>query len=88
MIQEASEYRIRELLAQTIAARWRNIFGPDKVLEIDEVDSNKIIVQLNALGLIALAEGRKGVKDRGTTFWSLTPYGAEYMNKLVAIRKS
>ncbi len=88
MIQEASDYSIRDLLAKTIVKRWHNTFTIDQQVEVDANDYHKIIVQLRELGLVTLSQGRRGVKDRGTTFWSLTPFGSEYVNRLVAIRKA
>src|SRR5260370_28060460 len=85
MIDEAAEYKIQNLLGNAIHTKWAADFSADDRIEVDPVDFNKIVVQLRALGLVALSETKRGVRDKGTTFWSLTPYGSEYMNRLVAI---
>jgi hypothetical protein len=87
MIDEASDYKISKLFGEAIERRLHKKDLNELYLVVDALDLNKLLVQLRALGLIAISEGKRGVRDKGTTFWSLTPYGAEYMNRLVAIRR-
>lgn len=89
MIRESSDYNIRNSLLQEILKRRKvdlDFFAQER--EIDSGDYHRIMVQLRALGLIAPSEEKRSVKDRGTTYWSLTPYGDDYMNRLLAIPKS
>lgn len=55
--------------------------------EIDIDDFQTIKVQLRALGLIAKNDKTRSVKDTGT-YWTLTAYGDNVMNRLRAIEKN
>jgi Domain of unknown function (DUF4062) len=48
---------------------------------IDDCDYYLIIIA-GRYGSVA----KRGVKDRGTMSWSLTEYGDDYMNRLMAIQ--
>jgi hypothetical protein len=87
MIQEASEYTMREALRDALIKK-RDLKLREKYhLEVDSGDFHNVVVQLRALGLIAVSAKRRSVKDRGVAYWSLTPYGDSYMNRLLAIRR-
>ncbi len=54
---------------------------------IEENDFQTIKIQLRALGLITMSQKKhRSVKDTDT-YWTLTPYSNEVMNKLRAIRR-
>lgn len=88
MIREASDYHVRQALRDAVIKRDSIDVTNEYDVEIDSGDYHKIMVQLRALGLIRPSEETRSVKDRGTTFWSLTEYGDDYMNRLLAIPKS
>ena len=88
MISEAADYYIRQVLRDGIIKREKLNVGSEYDVAIESGDYHKIMVQLRALGLIRPSEERRSVKDRGTTFWSLTEYGDDYMNRLLAISSS
>ncbi|RKQ69583.1 uncharacterized protein DUF4062 [Litorimonas taeanensis] len=54
---------------------------------LKETDFETIVIQFRALGLIKKSEKNRSVKD-SMTYWTLTPYGNEVMNRLRAIPKS
>lgn len=87
MIREASDYHVRQDLRDAVIKRDSIDVASDYEVEIESGDYYKIMVQLRALGLIRPSEERRSVKDRGTTFWSLTEYGDDYLNRLLAIPK-
>ena len=88
MIREAAEYSMLGSLRDTIIKKMKLSLRENHDLEVNSVDFHKITVQLRALGLIAPSEQKRSVKDRGTMYWSLTPFGDEYMNRLLAIPRS
>jgi hypothetical protein len=53
---------------------------------ISDTDFQTLKVQLRALGLIDKSTRSRSVKDT-TTYWTLTPYGDNVMNKLRVIRR-
>jgi hypothetical protein len=88
MIREAADYHVRQVLRDGIIKREKLNVASEYDVAIESDDYYKIMVQLRALGLIRPSEERRSVKDRGTTFWSLTEYGDEYMSRLLAIPRS
>jgi hypothetical protein len=88
MISEAADYNVRQVLRDGIIKREKLNVASEYDVAIESGDYHKIMVQLRALGLIRPSEERRSVKDRGTTFWSLTEYGDDYMNRLLAISSS
>ena len=88
MIREAADYSVRQVLRDGIIKREKLNVASEYDVAIESGDYHKIMVQLRALGLIRPSEERRSVKDRGTTFWSLTEYGDDYMNRLLAISSS
>jgi hypothetical protein len=87
MIREGSDFDVQALLRDEIIKRDRVQIQNKYELEIDSGTYHKIMVQLRALGLITPSEQRRSAKDRGT-FWSLTPYGEDYLHRLLAIPRS
>ena len=47
---------------------------------------NVVKIQLHALGIIKLSRKKRDAKDRNT-YWKLTPYGVNYVIKLIAVKK-
>jgi hypothetical protein len=88
MVREASDYHIREVLRDAVIQRESIDVGSTYDVEIESGSYHKIMMQLRALGLIRPSEEKRSVKDRGTTFWSVTEYGDDYMNRLLAIPKT
>lgn len=95
MIHECHEREMRRLLNAFI--RDKNEVQVKKTLAIEKLnykglsikdnDFQTIKVQLRALGLIMMSQKRqRSVKDTDT-YWTLTPYGDEVMNRLRAIRR-
>lgn len=87
MIREASDYSLRSTLLEVVLNRStvKRDYGLNA--KVDSVSFHNIMVQLRALGFVSPSEEKRSVKDRGTTYWSLTPYGDDYMNRLLAIPK-
>ena len=54
---------------------------------IDAECLRTIIVQLRALGLIVKSTRQRSVKDTAT-YWTLTPFGDNVMNRLRAIKRA
>lgn len=52
---------------------------------IPYVVEDQIIIQLQALGLMAPGTKRRAVSD-SQTYWKLTPYGEKYLLKVRAIK--
>jgi hypothetical protein len=94
MIDEATEYQIKNKLNEFTKGQTKEDFNNDKKLKgftisnvtIDNEDFQTIKVQLRALGLITKSPKNRSVKDT-ETYWSLTPYGDETMTRLRAIKK-
>lgn len=95
MINEADDNQIRKAL-NGLAKEWgyaemnANIKkkGHSRLrnFKIDVDDFQTIKVQLRALGLIVKNDKTRSVKDTGT-YWTLTAYGDNVMNRLRAIEK-
>ncbi|MBN2292677.1 MAG: DUF4062 domain-containing protein [Pirellulales bacterium] len=54
---------------------------------VDDESFQTIKIQLMALGIIQKSERKRTPSDKGT-YWSLTPYGANYVMKLKAIQRT
>ncbi len=93
MIHEANEQTLREALEE--------LFLPEILANCGELGQGSIemancringecfrtiIVQLRALGLIVESTRQRSVKDTAT-YWTLTPYGDNVMNRLRAISR-
>ena len=63
-------------------------FPPDEMCDISLPASSfqALKVQFVALGLITLSDRKRGVHDKGT-YWKLTPYGVNYVMKLMAQKR-
>lgn len=95
LMHECGEKNLRETLnkfinteigrdvSKTLATEDLRLRG----FRIEENDFQTIKVQLRAIGLITMSHNRqRSVKDN-ETYWTLTPYGNEVMNRLRAIRR-
>lgn len=95
MINEADDMQILKAL-NGLAKEWGYAEMNRKIkkkghsrlrnFKIDTDDFQTIKVQLRALGLIVKNDKTRSVKDTGT-YWTLTPYGDNVMNRLRAIEK-
>src|SRR5262249_32456172 len=89
MIREASEYSMRQALRDAIFKGRADLGQVEKHhIDVDSDDFGKAVVQLRALGFIVPSSEKRSVKDRGVTYWSLTPFGDENMNRLLSIPSS
>lgn len=95
LINEAKEHQLRDkfenlLFNQTVAKLVKDgedLAGHRRTNFIAPSDSfSTVIVQLRALGLIQISEKNRSVKDTAS-YWTLTDYGNDVMNRLRAIRK-
>ena len=75
LLPEAKEFLIRALAGEKIE---------NTKCGIDDEDFRTIIVQLRALGLMGKSTRTRSVKDTAT-YWTLTPFGDNIMNRLRAI---
>jgi hypothetical protein len=95
MINEASEYRLKQAVDQYIEDANRERLKKKKDIEdcvlsafsLNNEDFQTVKIQIRALGLIAKSEKSRSVKDVAT-YWTLTPYGDETMTRLRAIKKT
>lgn len=55
-------------------------------VDVSQSDFETILIQLNALGLISQSKKARSLKDTGT-YWVLTPYGQNVMNRLRAVTR-
>lgn len=92
MINEVSDEQLWERLNLAATAQFksnrkdysgRNIY--EFATSVNPSTFETVIIQLRALGLIKKSEKNRSVKDT-STYWTLTPYGNEVMNRLRAIR--
>jgi len=87
MIDEASEKTIRSALDaaafQAFSDRDEKPYGRGGVT--DEAWGT-VIVQLRALGIIAVSSRKRGVNDK-SIYWRLTPAGDAYLVNLRALRR-
>ena len=92
MLDEAPEPRLRKALCDRA---WRQLLdlengGWDKIAyhEIAVVDDSwgRVLVQLRALGVIAIGQKKRTVSDKAV-YWRLTTAGDEYLVRLKATRR-
>ena len=89
MIHETEEAQMRSALEQRCHPACRDQFNEITSRVICSIDAEcfrTIIVQLRALGLMEKSTRPRSVKDT-TTYWTLTPYGDNVMNRLRAITR-
>lgn len=95
LIDEISETGLRMSMNKMVQARSRMQRSKEEKLRhhtnlrnfrIDDHDYQTIKIQLRALGLIVKSEKTRSVKDAGT-YWTLTPYGDQFLTSLRAIRR-
>jgi hypothetical protein len=85
LISPISEYQAVNRLNNFLEARSRNELSKEfpnvriEQIRIYSGDFDKIKIQLRALKLIEIADGDK---------WTLTPYGDNYMTKLLAVHRA
>ena len=95
MMDEASENDLKKAVSGLAASCAPEILKTQKNFallnlmhfEVEDDTFQTIKVQLRALGLITKSTRSRSIKDNNT-YWTLTPYGDNVMNKLRAIRKS
>ena len=92
MIDEINEYGFRSKINDLCRTNnyQKEVARLDRTnlsdFKLDEVDFNKIKIQLRALGLITKSEKKRSIKDNGM-YWQLTAYGDSVMTRLLAIQK-
>jgi hypothetical protein len=95
MLDEASTSQLKarvttfaEELLEDQMPKEKDFEGHSAIDDVDvkESDFETVLIQLNALGLIAQSKKNRSLKDRGT-YWSLTPFGRTTMNRLRAITR-
>lgn len=93
MIDECAEDRMIQCLSEYIEKNhdWKkeeelSDLSNTHYYKISINSFNTIIVQLRALGLIALGTKTRKVSDN-QTYWKLTPYGDNVMSQIIAIKK-
>lgn len=82
MLHECPEPTLDKTLAEWLA-RER---GVEDGREVERGSLNLVIVQLRALGLITKSDRKRTPSDT-QTYWSLTPFGDNYLTQLLAIRR-
>ena len=95
LIQESNEHSMRraleERLLPVVRAHFRKLQPNENRIDdecsIDADCFRTIIVQLRALGLIGKSIRPRSVKDT-VTYWTLTPFGDNVMNRLRAITRA
>ncbi len=94
MIHEAVESNLAKALNALVKeSAWHDLKASKQFKELNLMnftaesdDFQTIKIQLRALGLIVKSTKSRSVKDTAT-YWTLTPYGDNFMTKLRAIRK-
>ena len=84
MFDDADERRLVNVIEKHIQSKVPNV--RNNRIEIPELPFQELKVQFVALGLIALSDRKRGVHDKGT-YWKLTPYGVNYVMKLMAQKR-
>lgn len=79
LVKEFGENEMRKMIGEKGHERLKDF-------KVDDDDFQTIKVQLRALGLIKRNDKTRSVKDT-QTYWTLTPYGDNVMNRLRAIEK-
>ena len=94
LIHESNEHFMREALEGQLLPkvedgikRSHSVSAISIQCRIDDEDFRTIIVQLRALGLMGKSTRPRSVKDT-TTYWTLTPFGDNVMNRLRAITRT
>ena len=93
LIQESNEHSMREVLEERLLPEARDYLtklrrGFDTFeCRMDGESFRTIIVQLRTLGLIGKSTRTRSVKDTAT-YWTLTPFGDNVMNRLRAITRA
>jgi hypothetical protein len=84
MITEAHESVIRDALKRIIK---KSVSFDPLFIKINQPDIETMKIQFLALGLIKLSGSETDIKS-SRSYWSLTPYGKNYMIKLRALKKN
>ena len=95
LIHESDESSIHQALAVQLLPRVRDYFrklhsyggSSSTSCKINTDCFRTIIVQLRALGLIVKSTRPRSIKDTAT-YWTLTPFGDNVMNRLRAIKRA
>jgi hypothetical protein len=83
MITEAHESVVRNALKRIIK---NSVLSDPLFIKINQPDFETMKIQFLALGLIKLSGSETDINSSGS-YWSLTPYGKNYMIKLRALKK-
>lgn len=95
MVNEASVPALRTRLSTFLVHKLERVLkgetsfqGHSEIRQVAVSESifETVLIQLNALGLIAHSKKNRSLKDKGT-YWSLTPFGQTTMNRLRAVVK-
>lgn len=95
LMNETPEYTLRHSLENFIITKAKECLSAIdkfkleslKEFTVSKTQIDTCIVQFRALGLIAVSEKQRSVKDT-YTYWTLTPYGDYLMTQLRALRRS
>lgn len=84
MFDEADESQMIKAIEECVQLK----LPPPKSYQVSlpTTSFQSLKVQFVALGLIALSDRKRGVHDKGT-YWKLTPYGVNYVMKLMAQKR-
>ncbi len=84
MFEEADEIRMMSAIGEHIT--FRQAPADSYTVCLPTASFQLLKVQFVALGLITLSDRKRGVHDKGT-YWKLTPYGVNYVMKLMAQKR-
>lgn len=96
LINESKDVAIKRALAQMVQNRSAEERESDtsltgyngaRAFTVSDHDYATIMIQLRALGMIAKSTKQRSVKDTAT-YWTLTPYGDQYLTTLRAILRT
>jgi hypothetical protein len=86
IMDEAAEHVIRKRLSEELWKYDDNVKTEPLTSKIENDSFETIKIQLIALGYMRKSERKHPPSDRGV-YWSITPYGEEYLMRLRAIRR-
>lgn len=94
LMDEASDSTIRETIAEFLHVKCKDKYKKDEDIKDHSVhtfniannDFQTVIIQARALGLIKKSDRKKGVDDTNR-YWTLTPYGDEFLITHRAIKR-
>jgi hypothetical protein len=89
MIDESPEHEIRAALAEAVREAVKSQGGSavdSRSVDVEDSDWNQILMQLRALGYVALGVRKRALTDRWT-YWKLTEAGDAALVSLLAARR-